>query len=149
MKKVIWSFVFAVLFLSACSSGTESEDFAFLEVELSIAPEEAQLEESVLFEALVTYGGQPVKDADEVRFEIWRSQSENHEVFEVEHAGEGLYKLEQQFWEEGTYYIYAHVTAEGMHSMPKKEFVVGEPSAPETKENSSSNFMNEGEKHNH
>ena len=32
---------------------------------------------------------------------------------------------------EGTYYIYAHVTAEKMHNMPKKEFVIGQPSEPE------------------
>ena len=44
-----------------------------------------------------------------------------------------MYALEKSFSIEGTYYIYAHVTAENMHNMPKKEFVIGQPSEPEGK----------------
>lgn len=143
VKHFLWGFVFVTaLFLSACSNRAESDEVAFLDVELTVPSEVVQLEETVLFEALVTYGGKSVTDADEVKFEIWHAENEeNREVIEVEHAGDGLYSLEKQFSEEGTYYVYAHVTAEEMHSMPKKEFVIGEPSPVEKEESSSSSIM--------
>lgn len=147
MKHFLWGIVAVAIFLSACgnSDSTASDELAFLEVELTVPSEVAQIEEIVLLEALVTYGGKSVTDADEVKFEIWHAENEDiHEVIEVKHAGDGLYPLEKQFLEEGTYYIYAHVTAEGMHSMPKKEFVIGEPSAAETQKDSSSSIMDDG-----
>ena len=142
MKHFLWIVAVTALFMTACSNPAESDEFAFLDVELTVPSEVAQLEETVLFEALVTYGGKSVKDADEVKFEIWHAENEEiREVIEVEHASDGLYTLEKQFSVEGTYYVYAHVTAEGMHSMPKKEFVIGEPSVAESEENSSSSIM--------
>ncbi len=143
MKHFLWGIVaVAGLLLTACSDNVESDEIAFLDVELTVVSEGVELGEAVLFEALVTYGGKTVTDAEEVKFEIWHAENEeNREVIEVEHAGDGIYMLEKQFTEEGTYYVYAHVSAEGMHSMPKKEFVIGEPSAATTQENSSSTFM--------
>ncbi|MGM9922942.1 MAG: FixH family protein [Bacillus sp. (in: firmicutes)] len=134
MKKMGVLLVFCVLLLMACGKEEQTDDqaeVAFLEVDLSISPEKAKVNEPVTFKAKVTYGGKPVEDADEVKFEIWRSQSEDHEKIEIKHAKEGIYALEKTFKEEGTYYIYAHVTAEAMHSMPKKEFTIGRPSEPE------------------
>ena len=58
-------------------------------------------------------GTQPVTDPDEVVFEIWRANDENHEKIPIEHAGDGIYELEKTFTEEGDIYIYSHVTAEG------------------------------------
>ena len=66
-----------------------------------------------------------------MKFEIWRSQAEEHEKIIVEHDKNGIYRLNKSFEEEGTYYIIAHVTARSMHNMPKTEFVVGSPSEPE------------------
>lgn len=137
MKKIGLLLLFSVLLLTACGteskSENEDEELAFLDVNLSINPDPAKVNEPVQFQAKVTYGDKPVKDADEVKFEIWRSLSDKHEKVEIKHSKDGIYELEKSFSEEGTYYIYAHVTAEGMHNMPKKEFVVGEPSAPEEK----------------
>lgn len=137
--------VAGMLFLAACSEqGAQSDEVAFLDVAMTVSPEAVEPEESVLFEAMVTYGNKPVIDADEVKFEIWHAENgDNREVIEVEHAGDGLYTLEKSFVEEGTYYVYAHVTAEGMHAMPKKEFVIGKPSENNAEEHSSSTIMDE------
>ena len=89
------------------------------------------MNEPVTFAAKVMYGDKEVTDPDEVEFEIWRANDENHEKIQIEHAGNGVYELKKSFSVEGTYYVYAHVTAERMHSMPKKEFVIGQPSEPE------------------
>jgi hypothetical protein len=119
------------LFATACTQQEVEEEPQFLDVELTANPEKAQLNEEVTFEAKVTYGTEEVKDADEVKFEIWRSQAEEHEKIVVEHSENGIYRLNKSFGDEGTYYIIAHVTARSMHNMPKIEFVIGNPSEPE------------------
>ena len=136
MKKLMLGLLMAAGILSACANEPEKtvskEELPFLEVDLQIDPEQAEMGEEVIFTAHVTYDGKPVTDADEVEFEIWRSQSETHEKREVSHKKDGIYELGMDFTEEGTYYVYAHVTAKDMHNMPKKEFVIGKPSEPET-----------------
>ncbi|KIY21367.1 MULTISPECIES: FixH family protein [Mesobacillus] len=132
--KRIWITIIAVvlgLLTTACTQAPPEEEPQFLEVNLTANPERAEKGEEITFEAKVSYGSEQVKDADEVKFEIWRSQAEEHEKIVVEHAEKGIYRLKKSFEEEGTYYIISHVTARRMHNMPKIEFVVGNPSAPE------------------
>ena len=119
------------IFVSACSQDSIDEEPQFLDVQLTINPEKTEVNEPVIFEAKVTYGEDEVTDADEVKFEVWRAHDEEHEKIVVEHDKNGIYRLEKSFSEEGTYYVYAHVTARNMHNMPKKEFVIGKPSEPE------------------
>jgi len=129
-----------VAFLASCSEKDErsSEDYEpeILDVQVTINPEKGEVNEPVVIEAAVTYGDKKVTDPDDIKFELWRSHDENHESIEPEHSGDGIFKIEKSFTEEGTYYIIAHVTAEKMHNMPKVEFVIGEPSEPETESKS-------------
>ncbi|MBT2691054.1 FixH family protein [Bacillus sp. ISL-47] len=132
IKYFILPMLLLVFGLTACGDhNAVEEEPQFLEVELSINPEKAEVNEPVVFEAKVTYGEEEVTDADEVKFEIWRANDEEHEKILVEHAEKGIYRLEKSFAVEGTYYIYSHVTARRMHNMPKKEFIIGQPSEPE------------------
>lgn len=128
MKKAVTFIVVCICcFVAACNSNAQKkneDELSFLEVDLSILPEQAEVNENVLFQAVVTYGDAPVTDADEVEFEIWHEQAAETEKIAVEHSQDGIYKLEKTFTEEGTYYVYAHVTAEDLHTMPKKEFVI-------------------------
>jgi hypothetical protein len=137
-KKLLLSILSLLIFTSmaACSqSNGKKEETSIvpqiLDVQLLINPEQGNVNEPITFSAKVLYGEEEVTDADEVEFEIWRANEENHEKVVVEHKSNGVYELEKSFSKEGTYYIYAHVTAEDMHYMPKKEFVVGQPSEPE------------------
>lgn len=124
--------VFVFLIMTACSGQREEERVPqFLDVRLSVMPEHGNMNEPIMFTAEIMYGDQPVTDPDEVEFEMWRANDEHHEHIPVEHASGGIYKLEKTFSLEGTYYVYAHVTAESMHAMPKKEFIIGQPSKPE------------------
>lgn len=143
MKKLslFFGLLFIVVLTTACSQESKEEEPQLLDVNLTINPEKAEVNEPVIFEAKVTYGDEKVTDADDVKFEIWRANDEEHEKIVVEHAEDGIYRLEKSFTEEGTYYIYSHVTAKNMHNMPKKEFVIGQPSEPE--EDSSSMKMEE------
>lgn len=124
-KTMVLLFAF-VLFLTGCDKKeTEDQLPKMLNVELAISPNQAKVNETVKFQAKVTYGDELVTDADDVSFEIWRANKEDSEKFPVSHSRDGKYEYEKAFSEEGTYYVYAHVTARGMHAMPKGEFVIG------------------------
>lgn len=144
MKKLLLmlAMMFFVVALTACAGDEEAseDELKWVEVDVKVEPEQPMPNEPVSFKAVVTYGEDVVTDAREVTFEIWRSQDETHEEIEVKEAIDGAYQLEKTFEREGTYYVIAHVTAESMHNMPRKEFVVGTPSEPEEK-NSKSQFM--------
>lgn len=134
-------FVMMLAFLTACSENKKSEEVIpeFLDVQLTVNPEQGKVNEPITFEAKVTYGDKEVTNPDSIEFEIWLANDENHEKVIPEHVGNGVFRLEKSFAIEGTYYIYSHVTAENMHNMPKKEFVIGMPSDPE--ESSTSTIM--------
>ncbi|AQS54771.1 FixH family protein [Novibacillus thermophilus] len=101
-----------------------------LEVEILTASDAFKPGEPGEIEVLVTQGGEQVNDADEVVFEIWKQGHEDEsENFDAEHAGEGRYTLTHTFDEDGIYEVIAHVTARDMHTMPKKEFIVGDVEA--------------------
>ncbi len=133
MKKIWMTLIitFAGIISVACSQQEVEEEPQFLDVQLTANPEKVQVNDEITFEAKITYGSEVVKDADEVKFEIWRSQDEEHEKLIIEHSENGIYRLNKSFTEEGTYYIISHVTARSMHNMPKIEFIVGNPSEPE------------------
>jgi hypothetical protein len=139
--KILSILILALLIVSACGNKdnqnqADNELPEFVEVKLTVTPEHGQVNEPIIFEAKVTQGEEDVEDADEVKFEIWRAKDENHEKVEVQHAEDGIYRLEMSFAQEGTYYIISHVTARDMHNMPKKEFVIGTASEPEGPEES-------------
>jgi hypothetical protein len=138
VKKLVYlvaSILFLVVLTSCSNAANHSDDQPkMLNVELSTKPKTGEVNQPIMFEAKVTEGNEKVNDADEVVFEIWRSKDEKHQKFEVKHAKNGIYHLEKSFEQEGTYYIVSHVTARGMHNMPKKEFIVGTPSEPESKD---------------
>lgn len=132
-----------VLILLASCGTTKKEDQVpeMLNVDLTVEPAKGEVNQNILFKAKVTQGTENVNDADDVVFEIWRSKDPNHKKFTIKHASKGVYSIEKSFSQEGTYYIISHVTARGMHNMPKKEFVVGNPSEPEKSSNSTMEGM--------
>ncbi|MDP4169835.1 MAG: FixH family protein [Bacillota bacterium] len=146
MKKAVWFLLFsALMVLSAgCTSngGMNEKEPKMLNVDLSVTPEKGKINTPITFKAKVTYGEEKVKDANEVSFEIWRSKDKQHEKIKIHHEKDGIYRLDKSFSKEGTYYIVSHVTARGMHNMPKKEFVIGTPSDRENSSNSMSGMDN-------
>lgn len=127
-KNVVLLFMIFVL-LAGCSKGKAEDQIPkFLNVDLQITPIPAKVNESITFQAKATYGNETVNNADDVSFEIWRADSKKTQKYPVKRSKNGVYQFKKAFTKEGTYYVYAHVTAEGMHTMPKKEFVIGTPS---------------------
>ena len=122
--------ILVVVVLSACG-GDESSDPAdellALEVDF-IVPEQVDVGETVELLAEVTYGEELETDAV-VRFEIWEQEDEEREnsvMLEAENNGDGTYTAEYTFEEEGIYEMYAHTDANNLHTMPKKQIIVGD-----------------------
>lgn len=142
LKKLVIATV-AVFTLAACGTGNEqpndaglNEEGALKELNVDILTAEDAFEpgEEGKVEVKVTEDTDPVPDADEVLFEVWKhGEREAAEKIDGEHEGDGIYSLTYTF-EEGYYYVIPHVTARGKHTMPKQAFNVGDVEVPEEPE---------------
>lgn len=142
MKKN-WIFTLLIVlmigFLVACGNDDteeveETDELVPLEVEF-IVPETAEPGEPVELEAIVTFGEENVEDADEVVFEHWLKGNEDDSTkVEGVHTENGSYVAEVTFEEDGVYEMYAHTTAEGLHTMPLTSITIGEGGEAEHKE---------------
>jgi len=141
--------VIVALVLAACGSDSENEsangnngndgnhsndELKELKVEFNL-PETADVDEEVELEAIVTYGDDLVKDADEVQFEYWVKGDEDNSVkVDADNNEDGTYTKTVTFDEDAIYELYAHTTARQMHTMPKKSIEIGDVDAEATDE---------------
>jgi len=118
------------LFLAACGNtgGNEPSDEIPEELVVNLEVQEtADVNEAVPFKATVTQGDEKIKDADEVEFEVWKEdKKEDSEMIEAENNKDGTYEAKKSFEHDGEYIVQVHVTARGLHTMPKKSVTVGE-----------------------
>ncbi|OAT73563.1 FixH family protein [Parageobacillus thermoglucosidasius] len=120
----------SLLLFAACDQEKQEkkpEKPAMLEVKIE-ADDHIELNKETTIACVVTYGGEKVDDADEVKFEIWKHGSEQHDMLKAKNEGSGKYSVTKTFTEPGTYSVVAHVTARNMHNMPKKDIIVGQES---------------------
>lgn len=113
---------------AACGNNDDNleEELPMLDVDFDV-PESGDAGDNIHLEAFVTYDEKPVEEADEVLFEIWeKGDQDNGEKIEAENEGEGIYTLDYDFDDDGIYEMYAHTTAEGLHTMPKEQIVIGD-----------------------
>ncbi|OAH59609.1 MULTISPECIES: FixH family protein [Bacillaceae] len=159
MKKIILSMalIFVLLFISACTANTDQSNTTtstpkIVEVEI-LLPEKISLNEESILKVQLTQDKESVEDADDVQFEIWKANSqEKSELVKAKYEKEGIYSVKKTFQEDGIYYVQTHVTARGMHVMPKKQFVVGNVSEEELnalKEEPQTQGGSQGHSHHH
>ncbi|MED3661040.1 FixH family protein [Ureibacillus sp. FSL K6-8385] len=138
MKKWLITLLAVPLLLIGCNNTEQKSeidtnedpaDIASLEVKVEIlTPDQVEVGKPVELAAHVTQNNENVEDADAVQFEVWESGlREQGVMIDAEHAGDGVYKAEFTFNHDGVYYMYAHTTARGLHVMPKKQIVAGNP----------------------
>ncbi|WP_338753516.1 FixH family protein [Bacillus sp. FJAT-52991] len=97
-----------------------------IEAELTV-PEKAAVNEEVTLTTKVTQGEEIVSDADEVMYEVWQEgKKEDSEMIEAEKDKEGNYIAKKAFAQDGVYHVQVHVTARGLHTMPKKPITIGQ-----------------------
>ncbi|KGX87524.1 FixH family protein [Pontibacillus litoralis] len=121
-----------ILALTACGneeSNESEESLEPIEVEVSTDPSKEELmpNEDFTIGATVTHKDEPVNDADEVRFEFWQEgqADDEHEMIDGTLLEDGMYTIDRNVEEAGTYYVIAHVTAREMHNMPKETLQIG------------------------
>lgn len=133
MKRKLGLFLF-ILILGTLVACTKEDDIPTevappeaLEVELTVTEKSVEIGEPVEMEALVTQGDEKIEDADEVVYEIWEEgKQDDGEKIDLVNEKEGLYTAETSFDHEGIFHIQVHVTARGLHTMPKKTVTVGD-----------------------
>lgn len=96
-----------------------------LDVKLTVT-EQVEVDGIIKMAAIVTQGDDKVDDADEVEFEVWEEGKKDDSVkIEATNDKDGLYTAETSFDHDGLFHVQVHVTARGLHTMPKKEVTVG------------------------
>ena len=145
MKKIWLVIMLISLFLVGCTKDDVDESSVEMEkpLEVTILTEEnVPVHTNVELSAQVKYDNGYVNDADEVNFEIWESGlREEGEIVAGAFTKDGIYMAHYQFDHDGVYYMYAHTTAKGMHTMPKQKLIVGNPDMSKVLEDTSTNTM--------
>ena len=137
MKRIgIFLFMAAIIILAACNNeketnNTNTTELIPIAVDVNLDPEKINPGEEVTLNAIVTQGEEAVEDADEVQFEITQKGNEESEFLDAKHISDGEYSAVKTFDQDGIYFVTAHVTARSMHTMPKVEVVIGNPSVTE------------------
>lgn len=133
MRKVLTLLTVVLLatFLVACGNDEVEQDDELLMLEVDFEPEAtANVGDTVELVATVTYGDEHVTDADEMEFEYWigdgeEDPDERDSIFvDATNNDDGTYSIEVTFDEPGEYWIYAHTTARGLHTMPLRSITV-------------------------
>ncbi|MFZ3589526.1 FixH family protein [Bacillus sp. DJP31] len=119
---------------------------AILEVLIQTSSENPVVGEEVLIEAIVTQAGEAVDDANDVSFEVWEANSDDHEMIVGEHGTKGVYFTSKVFETGGEYNVVAHVTARDQHTMPKIELIVGAATEDTAQEHSNQEHDHEKRK---
>lgn len=137
MKKVIL-LIILLLVVSACSANNAEQDSSSAEEnneaaevpEVQVEFEHAPLpvNEETTIQATVTQGGEPVPDAEYVKFEIWHDEDgqDASETIQAKHKEGGVYTITHNFSKEGTYQVIAHTQVDDLHTMPQNEVTVGQ-----------------------
>lgn len=147
MHKKLWiAWIAAILMvLSACGEDNVNEELPELP-ELKVdfeLPEFADVGDTIELTATVTYGNEPVKDADEVNFEYWENDDQDNSItIDSTNHKDGTYTAEVTFENDAVYSIYAHTTARALHTMPKRSMIVGDPDVEISDNNDHSDHEN-------
>ncbi|WP_052712216.1 FixH family protein [Domibacillus indicus] len=143
-KQIIWLVAGLVFMLAACTSEKEqaaNKPTEPIEALLNV-PERAGLGEEITLSTKVTQNGEPVNDADEVKYEIWKDGSkENSEMVEASLKENGVYTASKIFEEEAAYHVQVHVTARNLHTMPKSVIAIGNAAVPAEEEETTEQDM--------
>ena len=146
MKKWLYSVVAVPFLLFGCSEEelqTDANTEAPAIVEVVIQTAEQLTVGKTTLAARVKQNSEAVKDADEVKFEVWESgMRDDGEMVHGTLTEDGVYAADYTFDHDGVYYMFAHTTARGMHVMPKQKLIVGNPDMSKVLEDTSSNSMN-------
>jgi hypothetical protein len=124
------------LILAACAPEKEvpSSPPEPIEAVLDV-PKGADVGKEVIISTTVTQDGKPVDHADEVKYEIWKDgYKETSEMLDAVSKNDGVYTVSKTFNEKAVYHIQVHVTARGLHTMPKSSLSVGNAIPSDLKE---------------
>lgn len=113
MRKSLLSLIgLACLLMSSACSGaidTKSSSVQAVNVDVKTVQKALLPGRAILIDTHVTQGNNNVRDANDVKVELWKKDSENHQMISATHWLDGTYRIKTMFPESGTYYVRAHV----------------------------------------
>ena len=132
MKKLIFAILIGFVLLAGCGQTSENNNSekkeevpAVIDAVIEL-PEKGETNEEVAIAVTVSQGEEPVDDASEVKFEIWKEgKKDASEMVEAKHSENGKYTSTYTFLEDGLYHVQSHVTARDMHTMPTESIQIG------------------------
>ncbi len=123
-KRTLW-IVSLLLILTGCArEAPTAPSGAPIRAALAVQPDPVRAQQPAVFSVTVTQDGQPVDDAEDVKFEIWQDGDASHVILNAASKGFGVYTAEKSFAKPGTYKVMYHVTAREFHSMNVRTFTV-------------------------
>jgi hypothetical protein len=129
------SMIILLLLSTACSLHANVEDLYEQAKPLNadiLLPENISLHQKQALKVRLTQEGKIVEDATSLQFEIWnKDHPEDRETVVAQYEGNGMYRSEKTFNEDGIYYVKADVKARNLHVMPTKLVIVGKVSEKE------------------
>ncbi|MGG3927230.1 FixH family protein [Metabacillus fastidiosus] len=120
MKKLLILLVSLFIIVMAGCSNKNKEP---IEVTFQI-PEKITVNKEITMESLVTQGEEKLADVDHVQFEIKKSGQKAPVMVNGIYKGNGLYRANYTFEEEGKYTVISHVMVRSQMIMPDKEVTV-------------------------
>ncbi|WP_433750989.1 FixH family protein [Falsibacillus pallidus] len=141
MKKMLGILILAVsmMVMGACGQTEKDQQNGSsvpkeVKVDLKV-PEKVEKGQEVKLDAYVTQDKEAVKDADEVKYEVWMDgMKDDSQLIDAKNEKDGHYTAQYKFDMDGVYSVQVHVTARQMHTMPKTQVTVGTGTAAQTQE---------------
>jgi hypothetical protein len=127
VSNILFLFVFTILG-SGCSlnEGTENlyKQENVIQIDLDI-PTEIDVDKKYTFKAIFTDQNQKVPELENIRFTIWKNGMDTKVEIVPSDEGNGVYKLDKTFTEEGLYFFKVEANTAKSKVMPTKQFTVG------------------------
>lgn len=140
MKK--WFLMFIViltLVLTSCgntddsNSGKDNNSLQEVKVEF-LTDENVKSTINLQLSVQVTQNKKSIENATLMDFEVWQSGYRSKGVMVTgKHSIDGIYKATVKVKNNAVYYVFAHTEANGLHVMPKKKFIIGNPNMAKVK----------------
>ncbi|OLS40063.1 FixH family protein [Bacillus sp. MRMR6] len=144
--RVLLLFLLTV-FLSSCSlnEGTEKlyREENVLKIDI-VLPSELEAAKEYEIQAILTTADGKVPEIKDITMTIWKNGKDPDEVIVPENIGEGQYKIDATFTEEGLYFVKVQASTKDSKIMPTKQFTVGSLTEEDLK-----TLPNHSEEHKH
>jgi hypothetical protein len=131
VKKVVPILAFMLISFSGCAPKPTAPIQPNIPTQLTLSfetnPTKPAPNQPLTLMTKVTSNNKAVDNAN-VEFEIWKTETKNHQMMKAKRTGDGLYTITNMYPASGIYNIIIHATTPQVHQMISKTFTLGQVS---------------------